>query len=130
MYFILVCKISEWSQCYESQGECLKNRTVCSDVGYTNCTSEWSEWTDWTTCSFNLTGDCVQTRKKTAECGEEMTDTAECQPQLCNSSKYCINSYYDSSYITGQYVKYFYFFYFYVAFLSFIFAFWPENKKL
>ena len=87
VYFLKVCNASEWSQCYKSEGGCLKNRTLCSGVQVTNCTSEWSKWSDWSSCSYNSTGECVQTRKRTAGCGEEMTDTVECQPQLCNSSE-------------------------------------------
>ena len=70
-----------------SEGDCLKNRTVCSDVQVANCTSQWSIWTEWSSCSFNSTGDCVQARKRTFGCGEEMTDTAECKPHLCNSEQ-------------------------------------------
>ena len=84
--YFSVCKITEWSQCYVSQGDCLKNRTVCSDVQFTNCTAQWSEWSDWSSCSYNSTGDCVQTRKRTG-CGEEITDDVECQPSLCDSSE-------------------------------------------
>ena len=80
-----VCNTSEWSQCYDSEGDCLKKRTVCSDVQVTNCTSNWSEWSDWSRCSYNSTGDCVKTRKRTAECGQEMTDPAKCRTSLCNS---------------------------------------------
>ena len=85
--FLSVCNTSEWSQCYESEGGCLKNRTVCSDVEVTNCPSEWSVWTEWSSCYFNSTGDCVQTRKRTSDCGEEMRDSVDCQPPLCNSSE-------------------------------------------
>ena len=87
LFFISVCKTSKWSQCYESEGDCLKNRTVCSDVQVTNCTSEWSAWTEWSTCALNSTGGCGKTRKRTSQCGSEMTDIAECQPQLCKKSK-------------------------------------------
>ena len=85
--FLLVCNTSEWSPCYVSEEDCLRNRTVCSGVQVANCIFQWSNWSDWSLCSYNSTGDCVQTRKKTAECGEEMTDTVECQPQLCNNSE-------------------------------------------
>ena len=84
---IVVCNISEWSQCYESEGNCLKNRTVCSDVQVTNCPSEWSTWTEWSTCSFNATGGCEKIRKMASRCGRNMTDVAECQPHSCKSSK-------------------------------------------
>ena len=87
LHFLSVCNASEWSQCYESEGDCLKNRTVCSDVQVANCTSNRPNWSDWSSCSINSTGNCVQTRKRTAGCGEEMTDTVECQPQQCNSSE-------------------------------------------
>ena len=83
--FLLVCNTSEWSPCYVSEGDCLRNRTVCSDVQVANCIFQWSNWSDWSSCSYNSTGACVQTRKKITECGEEMIDTVKYQPQLCNS---------------------------------------------
>ena len=93
---ITVCRNdtwSQWSQCYESNGQCLKNRTVLYNVQYANCDvseciCDVSEWSGWSFCSLNSTGSYVQTRKKTSECGKEITDTVECQPQLLTSSKY------------------------------------------
>ena len=85
--YIVVCNVSEWSQCYESEEQCLKNRTACSGVQVANCPSEWSIWTEWGTCTFNSTGGCGKTRKRTSQCGSEMADIAECQPQLCKKSK-------------------------------------------
>ena len=80
---------SEWNQCYWSDGECIKNRTLCAGLELANCTT--STWSDWSFCSYNSVNRCVKTRKRVSECGE-VAETFDCEPKFCDSSEYCMQN--------------------------------------